>query len=42
MPEKAEPHLREWQNRDVLVPDPLNQELDMLLARARVSARRNS
>jgi tetratricopeptide (TPR) repeat protein len=31
MPEKAEPHLREWQNRDVLVPDPLNQELDMLL-----------
>jgi tetratricopeptide (TPR) repeat protein len=31
MPEKAEPHLREWQNRDILVPDPLHQELDMLL-----------
>src|SRR5262245_16055187 len=30
-PEKAEPHLRSWQNRDILVPDPLNQELDMLL-----------
>jgi tetratricopeptide (TPR) repeat protein len=30
-PEKAEPHLREWQNRDILVPDPLHQELDMLL-----------
>jgi tetratricopeptide (TPR) repeat protein len=28
---KAEPHLREWQNRDILVPDPLNQEIDMLL-----------
>lgn len=31
MPEKAQPHLREWQNRDILVPDPLHQELDMLL-----------
>jgi tetratricopeptide (TPR) repeat protein len=30
-PEKAEPHLRQWQNRDILVPDPLHQELDMLL-----------
>lgn len=30
-PEKAEPHVREWQNRDILVPDPLHQELDMLL-----------
>jgi tetratricopeptide (TPR) repeat protein len=29
--EKAQPHLRQWQNRDILVPDPLNQELDMLL-----------
>ena len=30
-PEKAAPHLRQWQNRDILVPDPLHQELDMLL-----------
>jgi tetratricopeptide (TPR) repeat protein len=29
--EKAEPHLRQWSSRDVLVPDPLNQQLDMLL-----------
>lgn len=28
---KAEPHERRWGNRDILVPDPLNQELDMLL-----------
>lgn len=31
MPEKAEPHLRRWENRDILLPDPLHQELDMLL-----------
>jgi serine/threonine-protein kinase len=30
-PDKAQPHLRQWQNRDILVPDPLQQELDMLL-----------
>jgi tetratricopeptide (TPR) repeat protein len=30
--DKAEPHLRQWRNRDILVPDPLKQELDLLLA----------
>jgi tetratricopeptide (TPR) repeat protein len=29
--DKAEPHLRQWRNRDILVPDPLKQELDLLL-----------
>jgi tetratricopeptide (TPR) repeat protein len=29
--EKAQPHLRQWQNRDVFVPDPLQQEMDLLL-----------
>jgi tetratricopeptide (TPR) repeat protein len=28
---KAEAHLKLWRNRDVLVPDPLKQELDLLL-----------
>jgi tetratricopeptide (TPR) repeat protein len=30
-PDKAAPHLRQWQNRDVPVPDPLQQELDLVL-----------
>ena len=30
-PDKAEPHLRQWRNREILVPDPLRQELDLLL-----------
>jgi tetratricopeptide (TPR) repeat protein len=30
-PDKAAPHLREWKNRDIPVPDPLHQELDLLL-----------
>ena len=25
---KAEPHLRQWRNTDILLPDPLQQELD--------------
>ena len=29
--DKAEPHLRQWKNREILVPDPLRQELDLLL-----------
>src|SRR5262245_42703106 len=29
--DKAEPHLRQWRNRDILVPDPLKDELDLLL-----------
>ena len=29
--DKAEPHLRQWRNRDLPVPDPLQQELDLLL-----------
>jgi tetratricopeptide (TPR) repeat protein len=28
---KAEAHLKQWRNRDILVPDPLRQELDLLL-----------
>jgi tetratricopeptide (TPR) repeat protein len=30
-PDKAEPHLRQWRNRDIFVPDPLRQELDLVL-----------
>ena len=30
-PDRAERHERLWANRDILVPDPLNQELEMLL-----------
>jgi tetratricopeptide (TPR) repeat protein len=30
-PEKAAPHLRQWKNRDIAVPDPLQQELDLVL-----------
>jgi tetratricopeptide (TPR) repeat protein len=30
-PDKAAPHLREWKNRDIAVPDPLQQELDLVL-----------
>jgi tetratricopeptide (TPR) repeat protein len=29
--DKAEPHLRQWRNREILVVDPLRQELDLLL-----------
>jgi tetratricopeptide (TPR) repeat protein len=29
--DKAEPHLRQWRNREILVPDPLRLELDLLL-----------
>jgi tetratricopeptide (TPR) repeat protein len=29
--DKAEPHLRQWRNRDILLPDPLRQELDLVL-----------
>ena len=29
--DKAEPHLRRWRNRELPVPDPLRQELDLLL-----------
>ena len=29
--DKAEPLLRQWRNRDIFVPDPLGQELDLLL-----------
>jgi tetratricopeptide (TPR) repeat protein len=30
-PDKAAPHLRQWRNRDIPVPDPLQQELDLVL-----------
>jgi tetratricopeptide (TPR) repeat protein len=33
-PDKAQPHLRQWRNRDIFVPDPLQQELDLLLESA--------
>ena len=29
--DKAAPHLRQWKNTDIAVPDPLQQELDLLL-----------
>ena len=29
--DKAESHLRQWRNRDVFVPDPLKQDLDLML-----------
>jgi tetratricopeptide (TPR) repeat protein len=29
--DKAEPHLRQWRNTDILLPDPLQQELDLVL-----------
>ena len=29
--DKAQPHLRQWRNRDLPLPDPLQQELDLLL-----------
>ncbi len=29
--DKAAPHLRQWRNRDILLPDPLRQELDLVL-----------
>jgi tetratricopeptide (TPR) repeat protein len=29
--DKAQPHLRQWRNRDIFVPDPLQQEMDLLL-----------
>ena len=29
--DKAQPHLRQWKNTDVFVPDPLQQEMDLLL-----------
>ena len=29
--DQAESHLRRWRNREILVPDPLRQELDLLL-----------
>src|SRR5581483_5930373 len=29
--DRAQPHLRQWRNSDVFVPDPLQQELDLLL-----------
>jgi tetratricopeptide (TPR) repeat protein len=29
--DKAQPHLRQWRNRDLPVPDPLHQELDLVL-----------
>ena len=29
--DKAAPHLRQWKNTDILLPDPLQQELDLLL-----------
>lgn len=29
--DKAEPHVKQWRNRDILVPDPLKLELDLLL-----------
>lgn len=33
-PDKAQPHLRQWRNRDIFVPDPLQQDLDLLLESA--------
>ena len=33
-PDKAQPHLRQWRNRDIFVPDPLQHELDLLLESA--------
>jgi tetratricopeptide (TPR) repeat protein len=30
-PDKAAPHLRQWKNRDIPVPDPLQRELDLVL-----------
>jgi tetratricopeptide (TPR) repeat protein len=33
-PDKAQPHLRQWRNRDIYVPDPLQQDLDLLLESA--------
>ena len=32
--DKAQPHLRQWRNRDIFVPDPLQQDLDLLLESA--------
>lgn len=32
--DKAQPHLRQWRNRDIFVPDPLQQEMDLLLESA--------
>lgn len=32
--DKAQPHLRQWRNRDLYVPDPLQQEMDLLLESA--------
>jgi tetratricopeptide (TPR) repeat protein len=29
--DQAEPHLRQWRNRDIVVPDPLKQDLDLML-----------
>jgi tetratricopeptide (TPR) repeat protein len=29
--DKAQPHLKQWRNRDLPVPDPLQQEMDLLL-----------
>jgi tetratricopeptide (TPR) repeat protein len=29
--DKAQPHLRQWRNTDILLPDPLQQELDLVL-----------
>ena len=29
--DNAQPHLRQWRNRDLPVPDPLQQDLDLLL-----------
>ena len=29
--DKASPHLRQWRNTDILFPDPLQRELDLLL-----------
>jgi tetratricopeptide (TPR) repeat protein len=32
--DKAQPHLRQWRNRDLPVPDPLQQDMDLLLESA--------
>ena len=29
--DKAEPHAKQWRNRDIFVPDPLMQEMDLVL-----------
>lgn len=29
--DKAQPHFKQWRNTDILLPDPLQQELDLLL-----------